>query len=113
MAGRREIDGLQERKRTLVMESNLNRLTLQAEWRNLQAATAWVNGTARACRQLRPWLALLSPIAGFLIAHGARQPGGALNQFLSAGEWLLRLRSVWKQFSGMRAKAGPEKTAAG
>ena len=79
MLGRKELASLETQKQVLLLESGLNRLTLQAEFRSLRSATAWVSDVASASRELAPFLMVLAPIAGFLFARGTADeaPGSA------------------------------------
>ena len=88
MLGRKELDKLNLQKQALLLESSLNRLALQAEFRNLRSATAWVSEVTRASRGLSPLLLLLAPVAGFLLARGSRQSDSWLGRVVAAVKWI-------------------------
>jgi hypothetical protein len=88
-------DTLELRKRALIVESTLNRVAFQADWQNLRAATAWVGSTARTAQQYKPWLLLVAPLAGLLVARSARRPEGMLRRLLSVLKWIRPLVSLW------------------
>ncbi len=104
MVGGNEIDKLQLRKRALVLESSLNRLTLAAQWQNLHTATAWVEPAAQTFRQVRPWLLLLAPLAGLLVARNSPRPAGLLRRLLSVVKWARALWGAWESLSGTLAE---------
>lgn len=105
MFGRIELDKLVQERRTLVAESGLNRLVLQAEIQNLRDATAWVSEAARWPRKAGPLLLLVAPLAGFLIAKGSRRPDSWLNKLALAAKWIGPLYTLWKSFSASRTQA--------
>ena len=97
MLGRKELTELDLQKQALVLESGLNRLTLQAEVQSLRSATSWVNDVTGASRELAPLLVVLAPIAGFLMARtvfssrrsdakipARLSPGVSINPYLRA-----------------------------
>jgi hypothetical protein len=102
MLGRKEIDKLNLHKQSLLLESSLNRLALQAECRNLRSATAWVSEVSHASRGLSPLLLLLTPVAGFLLARGSRQLDPWLRRLVAAVKWIGPLYQLWKSFSASR-----------
>jgi hypothetical protein len=96
---------LVQERRTLVAESGLNRLVLQAEIQNLRDATAWVSEAARWPRKAGPLLLLVAPLAGFLMAKGSRRPDSWLNKLALAAKWIGPLYTLWKSFSASRTQA--------
>jgi hypothetical protein len=100
MGGRKVIADLQLRKRVLILESNLNRAALRAEWENLRTATAWVGQAAQTFQSVRPWLLLLAPVAGILTVRGMRRPAGALSRVLAALKWVGPAVAAWRSVSG-------------
>lgn len=110
MAGTRAIDDLQLRKQALVLESDLNRLALDAEWQHLRAASTWMGEAAQIHSQVRPWLLLLAPLGGILAARGVRHSKGMLGRLLAAVKWIRPLWAAWKTFSAPPA-TGEQKPA--
>jgi len=103
MFGRKELADLQLRKRGLVLESDLNRLALQAEWQRVCAATSWINQAARFCRQANPWLVLLAPLAGLWTALTLHREGSIASHLLAALKWIPSLMTIWRNFAGTQS----------
>ena len=112
MLGRGELDKLAVQKQTLVVESSLNRLALQAEIRNLRSATAWIREAAGRSEERLPLLLIVAPLAGFLLARLSRRPDSWLSQALAAAKWIGPLHSLWKRFSASRKQAEARQPAA-
>ncbi len=104
MVGGDEIATLQARKRALVLESTLNRVVWEAEWQNLRAATAWTRSAGQACRRVVPWLLLLAPLAGLVVARGSGQSRGLFSRLLSVLRWVRPLLGAWELWRGARAQ---------
>lgn len=99
MLGRKELDQLSLQKQALLLESSLNRAALQAEIRGLHSATTWVREAASVSRELSPLLALLAPVAGFLVARGARRSASWFSRIVTAVKWIGPLYGLWKRFA--------------
>jgi hypothetical protein len=99
MSGRNELAELQLRKRALVLESDLLRLTLQTECRSWSARTAWVGETAQAYQKFRPWLVVLAPLAGVLAARTLRRPQPSGGRLATALKWAQTVYLLWKSLS--------------
>ena len=108
MLGRKELEKLNLQKQALLLESSLNRAALQAEIRSLRSATAWVREATSLSRELTPWLTLLAPVAGFLVARGTRRSGSWLSRILTAAKWIGPLYGLWRRFApaGNDSQAG-------
>ncbi len=108
MLGRKELASLDQQKQVLLLESGLNRVTLQAEVQSLRSATAWVSGVTGASRKLAPLLTVLAPLAGFLLARGSRRPDSWLSRLMTLAKWVPPLYRLWESFSARRSepKAG-------
>jgi len=103
--GRKELIRLSLVKRTLVAESDLNRLVLRAEIQNLRDATAWLSEATRWPRKAGPLMLVLAPLAGFLLTKASRRPDSWLNRLTAAAKWIGPLYSLWKTFSAGRKEA--------
>jgi hypothetical protein len=108
----KEVESLRLRKQLLVLESNLNRAALQAEWGNVRAATAWVRSARQTFHQVRPWLVLLAPLAGYLTARRPNRPPGVLRRLVSAWRWIRALLGVWEAVRGAPAKDSSRSSSA-
>jgi hypothetical protein len=106
MLGRKELADLDLQKQALLLESDLNRVTLQAEVQSLRSATAWVNDVTSASRGLAPLLVVLAPLSGFLLARGSRRSDSWLRRLMALAKWVAPLYRLWKSFSARRS--GPE-----
>lgn len=56
MAGRGSLRHLSERKRALIVESDLNRLVLRLEMENLRTASGRLDKVTATVRRVGPWL---------------------------------------------------------
>jgi len=94
---------LQMRKKALVLESDLNRLRLRAEWNNLRE----FGGIAKKLKQLGrfgmwPWaLASLAGIAAALGLGRSVLAGGIVRKVLTGAPALIRL---WRTLSALLAE---------
>ena len=96
MLGRKELANLDLQKQALLLESGLNRVTLQAEFQSLRSVSAWVTG---ASRELAPLLAVLALLAGFLLARGSRRSDSRLSRLMALAKWVVPLYRLWKSVS--------------
>ena len=64
---------LKLQKQTLVLESDLNRLTLQAELHDLRSACTWPSLIKGPGREIAPWALALAPLVGVVVALGFRR----------------------------------------
>lgn len=104
MFGRTELNRLDLRKQALVLESDLNRFALQAEFRNLHSATTWVGELTQKSRGFAPLLLVLAPLAGFLLSRGSRQAHSWLSRVSAAAKWAIPLYRLWKSYSASQAE---------
>lgn len=111
MFGRKGIDELELRKRVLVLESGLNRLALQAQWREVRAATAWIGQAGHTWYQVKPWLVVLAPLAGVLAGRGSGRSSGIVSRLLTMLKWARILRGVWKDVAGAATAPTAQKAA--
>jgi hypothetical protein len=111
MLGQKELASLDEQKQVLLLESGLNRVTLQAQVRSLRSATAWMNGVTSASRELAPLLVVLAPLAGFPLARGSRRPDSWLSRLMTLAKWVPPLYRLWEGFSARRSESKAGKPA--
>jgi hypothetical protein len=109
---REKLNKLSLQKQALLLESSLNRAALQAEIRRLRSATAWVREAASVSRELTPWLTLLAPVAGFLVARRARRSASWFGRVVTALKLAGPLYGLWKRFAPGRQEADLGKPAA-
>jgi hypothetical protein len=109
--GRQELEKLRLRKQALLLESDLNRLVLQAETRSLGSATSWVSEATRASRGVAPLLLALAPLASFLLAREPRRSDSWFSRVARAAKMIVPLYQLWKSFSAARKEAEPAEPA--
>jgi len=107
--GRQELNRLGAQKQALLLESGLNRHALLAEWRQLRSASARVGSAAHASSRFAPFLAVLAPLAGFLVIRSLRRPESLFTRLVAAAKWIGPVYSLWRGYSATRKK----ETAAG
>ena len=112
MFGGRELKNLELRRRELVLQSTLNRLTMRAELQNLQTALRPADRIVSLIRTLRPWLLLLAPLAGIFAARSLRSNGTVFSKAMGVLKWLQALLAVWKQFKSLSTNSVPEPSPA-
>jgi hypothetical protein len=95
VAGQR-LTELRLRKEALLLESDLNRLALRAEWEHLRAWAGWTNRLAGIRNSVRPWAGLLAPAAGLALALGLRRRSGWLGFLSRAATVIGPLLQLWR-----------------
>lgn len=102
---------LELRKQALLMESELNRLTLCLEVKRLRETGAdWAGRVAEARQRLTPWAIALAPLAGLLLARRLRRPSSKtarsrlLPTIWKLAPVLIRLWLAYKQTPADKAK---------
>lgn len=73
MVGGKAFRELNEQKKVLVLESELNRMLLRAEAENIRKATAQFDETLKSARQFSSWIVPVLSVAGLV---AGRPPGG-------------------------------------
>jgi hypothetical protein len=94
MAGRQKSGSLSERKRALLIESDLNRLMLRMEFENIRQATARLDHFMSAGRRVVPWLLPIMSAGGWVAARVARKRA---HLFSAAGVALKLLVPLFKR----------------
>ncbi|SRR6266571_5432236 len=108
MFGGKELKHLELRRRELVLQSTINRLTMKVELQNLQTALGPADRIVSSIRALRPWLLVLAPLAGIFAARSLRDNGSGFSKVLGILKLLQPLLALWKQFKSSSAKPEPE-----
>jgi len=83
---------LELRKKTLLLESDVNRLTLHAELERLSDAAHELK------QRITPWALVLAPVAGLTIARRWRRTSGGVGlmpKVLALAPTLIRLWRAW------------------
>ena len=68
----RKLSALKVHKQALLLESQLNRLTLQNQLAQLQDKTVWIANFCRGARSGSLWPSMLTPLAGLALGLAAR-----------------------------------------
>ncbi len=102
MLGGKELEQLEAQKEALVAESELNRLTLQAEVHALYFAGARIKDVVGWRGKMAPLLLVLAPLAGLLLGRRAQNPSSWLNRAMTAAKWIGPLYSFWKGLAAVR-----------
>lgn len=107
MFGGRELKGLELRRRELVLQSTINRLTLKVELQQLEDALGPAERIVGSVRALRPWLLVLAPLAGIFAARSFRGISSGFSKLMAVLKLIQPLLALWKQF-GSSTEAAPE-----
>jgi hypothetical protein len=105
MLGEQEMTALQLRKQTLLLESDLNRLTLLVECERLRVVGNWAGRLADIRKAVRPWALLLAPLAGIILTLGLRGSSlraSLLTRVLQVAPSLIQL---WRAFASPSDKS--------
>ena len=86
---------LELRKQALLLESDLNRLTLRAECERLLEAAGHVQELRR---QIKPWTMVLAPLAGVALALGLRRARSGVGLLAKALVIAPSLIGIWRAF---------------
>ena len=100
--------GLELRRRELVLQSTINRLTMKVELQHLQTALHPAERVVSSIRAVRPWLLLLAPLAGIFAARSIRGNGSGFSKLMTVLKCLQPLLALWKQLRSPSTKAEPE-----
>ncbi len=96
MLGSKEMRALQLRKRALLLESELNRLTLSTQFQNLPRWPGWTESLVNARRVAGPWLRVLAPVGGVVLALGICRASRLLVCFEKVATFVPPLIRIWR-----------------
>jgi hypothetical protein len=102
MFGQQALDKLRLQKQSLILESSVNRLTLQTEVRELRSAAAWMSPASHVPRPVLLLLGVLAPLAGFFLTRGVRRPVSLLSRVFSLLKLIGPLYSLWRGIAAAR-----------
>ena len=106
MAGPPGHESLKWRKQALLLESDLNRVTLRLEYERLRAATARLDEAFTQARRFAPLLAPAAAIAGWLVGKRRRQHAGRWGRLVSLWRLVPSALAIWRQFRAVRRDGG-------
>ena len=69
-----KVNELEEKKRQLLMRSEIYRCALEEDLRDIKIATAWVPKAVRTIRAVSPVLLLATPLLGYLFGKKRVRP---------------------------------------
>jgi hypothetical protein len=94
----------------LVLESELNRLLLAAEWHELKTSFRHATDVTHAVRQARNLLPLLAPVAGFLTGRRRRKGASAASGWFGKAAKGVKVAApavlAWRKVRQRRASSG-------
>lgn len=93
-----ELARLRAQKELLVLQSDVNRLLLAADWQQLRAPENWLHEAGHLVRRHPLWTAVLTAVAGVLAVQTVRKPGSSLGGIALLGKLASTAWSVWKMF---------------
>ena len=99
---------LEQRKRLLVAESDLNRQALQVELHHIRTSFTRVSGIVRSGRSLTRALLMAAPLATMLVSRRRgrqAQRNGLFKKMLAGYQMFRRFQPLWAAFKAGR-KAG-------
>jgi hypothetical protein len=99
MAERSEIADLEERRRSLLAESDRLRQQLTAEVARLEPAVALVDRGLALARSVRHFWPILAGAAGFFLARKRRSAVGTLSRVVSWWRLGKKLVGFWRAYS--------------
>src|SRR5438876_7794484 len=96
-----KVNALEQRKEELLARSHVYRQSLEAEFRDIRTATAWVPKSVKVVRAVYPILLLAAPLLGYVfgrkrLRHNHRPSKGGILASALAGYRLVRqFKPVW------------------
>ena len=99
-----ELERLQQRKASLVLQSDANRRLLATDWQRLHSAETWLGEAGNLARRHPIWTAALAAAAGVLAVKAMRKPGSVMGGLERLGELASTAFSVWNLVRGKQAE---------
>ena len=93
-----ELEELRLQKDLLVLQSEVNRQLLAAEWQRLRSPETWMNEAGTLARRHPLWTTALATAAGALAVKAMRKPGavaGGIGRFAKVASLAF---AVWRRF---------------
>ena len=108
MFQRDELASLEARKALLVLESDINRQSLAADWHHLRRPETWVDEVGQAAKRHPIWTAVLSALAGAVAVQSVRKSTAVASGIDRLGKFATMAFSVWKMFKRTKEAATEE-----
>ncbi|MEW6158607.1 MAG: hypothetical protein AB1813_14335 [Verrucomicrobiota bacterium] len=92
MPAQRPLEDLRERKRLLVLQADLHRALLRAEFLSARERLSWLSDAQSTARSAGPWLSLGAAAIGLLAAWRARK----------LARWIPAALALWRSIRKFR-----------
>ena len=96
MLQKAELERLRTQKDLLVLQSDVNRMLLAADWQRVRSPEHWMQEAGHLARRHPIWTAALAAAAGVLVVKTVRKPGSVLGGMGRLGKLASMAFSVWK-----------------
>lgn len=104
MFGKVERERLRAQKSLLVLQSEINRLQLAADWQKIRSPRNWVNSAGGIARHFPILTAVLSILTGALAVKALRRPGMILSGIGRLTKLASMVLAGWKLFREKKTK---------
>ncbi len=94
MVGERELIRLAERKREIMLENDRARQRLAEQLSNARSLGSTVDAGVDRARRLGPWLLLVAPAVGYLVARQGKGVVEIVRAARSGLSWMSTIREV-------------------
>jgi len=98
-----ELERRQRQKELLILQSDVNRLRLAADWRRLHSPANWLSEAGNLTRRHPVLTAALAAAAGMLAVKAMRKPGAMIDALGRLEKLAATAFSAWQLFR--RAKS--------
>src|SRR5215472_19289701 len=110
MLGGKELAQLQQQKQALILQSNLNRLTLRVQCQAVSQALAPLASVGGLLAKRSALRLILASAVGLFFARSLRGSASWIGRATSAAKWIFPLYELWKR---LRARPAQEETVGG
>jgi hypothetical protein len=104
MLGGKELAQLHQQKQALILQSNLNRLTLRVQCQDVSQAVAPLASIGGLLPKRSALTLIVAPVAGLLLARSLRGSASWFGRAASAAKWIFPLYELWKRLSARVAR---------
>lgn len=103
MFGNQELELLEQRRQSLLVQSELHRRLLALDWASTRASGWWIEAGAGWLRKIRPLMMVLAPLAGFWFVRKAtgnrpKAPSPLWERLALGLTVCQRVRSLWHRY---------------
>lgn len=103
MLGKTELERLRMQKELLVLQCDVHRQLLAADWQQVRSPENWLHEAGNLARRHPLWTAALATAAGVLAVKVVRKPGTILGGMGRLGKLASSAFTVWKLFRGKKS----------